>query len=238
MTQLASKHLASFAVIALSLAGCHRGASSSAAPTGQVVANVGGKEVTASELQMELSAQPDAALAKQQQPAALQAIINRKLLAQAAIDQGLDKSPLAAMMMAKARDLALVSLLQQSIESKAPKVTPEEAGNFVRDNPTSFSQRRLIAVDQLLIPQASPALVKQLEPLNTMESITALLDAQKIAYRKGNNAMDPLMMDPSAAKQIAQMNVGDVFVTPAEGGAVVSRIRETSMQPQIGRAHV
>lgn len=209
--------------------------STTKAPTGQVAATAAGKEITSSEVRLELGAGgSDPAVVASQQPAALRAVINRKLLAAAAVERGLDKTPIAAMVMDKARDLALISVMQQAIEAQVPKVSPEEAANYVRDNPTAFSQRRLVALEQLVVPQVSPALIKQMEPLNTLEEIIALLEKNKVAFRRGQNAIDPLAIEPEAARKIAQLNVGSVFVTPAGNGATVSRIREVASQPLTG----
>ena len=73
--------VASVALIMLS--GCHKGAGS--APTGQVVASVDGQEVTQREVSAELSgfSSQDENATKKAQQSAVQAILNRKLLAKA-----------------------------------------------------------------------------------------------------------------------------------------------------------
>src|SRR4029079_16187186 len=65
-------------------------------PTGQVVATVNGQEITLRELNAELGAAPppiDPKAAKAAEQAALRSIIGRKVLAGAAREQGLDKTP-------------------------------------------------------------------------------------------------------------------------------------------------
>lgn len=220
------------------LFGCHRN-SAPAAPTGQVAATAAGKEITAADVRLELGPLAnDPQAAAKQQSAALQAIINRKLLAAAAVDHGIDKSPVGAMLLQKARELALISMLQQGIQSQVPKASDDEANTYIQEHPASFAQRRLITVDQLIIPQIPPAILKATQPLDTMEQITALLDSNKIPYHHGGAVIDPATVDPAAAKQIAQLKVGSVFVTPAGGGATVSRIKDAQPEPLTGPAAV
>src|SRR5688500_6823890 len=78
-------------VAGLTLAACDRGKE----PSGQVVATVDGQEVTIRELRAELGNLSFATPAERKagEQAALQAIVNRKLLAKASEDQKLDKSP-------------------------------------------------------------------------------------------------------------------------------------------------
>lgn len=223
---------ASIIGLAVVLAACGKGESS--APTGQVAATAAGHEITTSQLRTEIGTQVSGRNALSQQPAALQAIINRKLLAEASIERGLDKSPLAAVVLDKARDLALIALLEQDIRSKAPKVSQSEANTYVQDNPLAFSQRSIHEVDQLMIPAISPALVRRMEPLTTLEQITALLEQNKVPFRTGTGSIDPLTLEPAVAGQIANLDIGSVFVTSQGGSAQVSRIRSRTPAPITG----
>ncbi|KQT34685.1 hypothetical protein ASG29_00510 [Sphingomonas sp. Leaf412] len=217
----------------VALAACGKGGD--AAPEGQVAATVDGKEITASEVRMELGqAGADPQLAAQQQPAALRAVVNRKLLADAAVDKGLDKTPEGAMMLQKARELALIQMLQGSIARGVPKVGPGQATDYVRDNPQLFAQRRVILLDQIQAPQVPPAILKQMAPIETMEGIVALLEANKIPFRRGNGAIDPLQIDPKALKSITDLGEGKVFVTPGPQGIQIGRITGYKDAPLTG----
>jgi EpsD family peptidyl-prolyl cis-trans isomerase len=205
------------------LAACNK--DGGAKPEGQVAATVDGKEVTTSEVRLELgSLAGDPQAVAQQQPAALRAVVNRKLLADAAEEKGLDKSPEGAMVLQKARELALIQLLQNSIVKSVPKVTADQASEYVRNNPNLFAQRRVILLDQLQVPQIPPAVIQQMRPLKTIEDVAKLLDDNKIPYRRGNGAIDPLAIDPQVLKQILANGENEVFVAPAQQGVQVARI--------------
>ena len=78
-----------FAVAALALSGCGKEA------TGQVAAVVNGEEITLQEINAELGSRPipEGVDKKVIQQAALQRLVERRLLAQAARDDELDKTP-------------------------------------------------------------------------------------------------------------------------------------------------
>ena len=197
-----------------------------AAPEGQVAATVDGKEITASEVRMELGqANGDPQLAAQQQPAALRAVVNRKLLADAAVAKGLDKTPEGAMLLQKARELALIQMMQGAIARSVPKVSTGQATDYVRDNPQLFGQRRIMLLDQIQVPQITAAIVKQMEPIESMDGIAQLLESNKVPFRRGEGAVDPLQTEPEVLKKINALGEGKVFVTPGGGNGVqVSRI--------------
>lgn len=227
----------SIAVLAacIILAGCHKGGSGGAAPTGQVAATVDGKEITTSEVRYELGPlASDPQASNRAQPAALQSIINRRILADAAVERGLDKAPTAAVALEKARDLGLIQLLEQNIRSTLPKVSADEAAAFVRDNPLAFAQRQLVSVDQIIVPKVTQEVVKEMGPLKTLPEIIALLDKNKLSYRRGATVIDPLTLPPTAAKQINDLKIGDVFVLPNGAAAMVAQIRERQSQPITG----
>lgn len=219
----------------VALAGCGKGGNNGAAPTGQVAATVNGKEITASEVRLELGPlASDPRASERAQPAALQSIVNRKILADTAVERGLDKTPSAAIMLQKARDLALIQLLEENVRANLPKVSADEAAAYVRDNPQSFSQRQLISVDQVMVGPVKPEIVQQMGPLKTMEEITALLDKNNVRYRRSAAVIDPVAIPPDAAKQIANLKVNDVFVLPNNGAVMVARIRERQAEPLSG----
>ncbi|MFM9828585.1 MAG: hypothetical protein ACKVOB_07540 [Sphingomonas sp.] len=228
------KNIALVITVAATLAAC--GEKSASAPTGQVAATVAGQEITASEVRLEMGALATAPNAPEVQQAALQQIINRKLLAAEATKQGLAKTPIGAVVLNRARELALIELLQQKVQARVPPASADEAKAYVNDNPVAFAQRKLVALEQYNIPTIPQDVLKKMGPLERIDEILALLDANKIRYQKGNSVLDLMTIDPAAAKQIAAMKVDSVFVTPSGVSAQVSRIREFADQPVTGQS--
>lgn len=219
---------------ALLLASCG-GDGSKEAPKGQVVATVDGKEITAAELRMEMQNVPaDPKVAQAVQEAALQRLINRKLLAAEATKRELEKSPLAAMYRSRAEEQSLVDLLQMTIASGVPKVSDDEVNDYVSSHPTAFSQRRLVSVEQLLVPEIDAAIVKRMEPINTMPEIEALLNGASVKFVRSGDVLDTLSMPSEAAAKIAALKVDEIFVIPTGAGAQVARVISNRVEPLAG----
>lgn len=214
------------------LAGC----SSEAEPTGQVVATVDGVEITQTELNAELAgikgrnATEQAAL----QRAALQNIVNRTLLTQAATEQELDKSPEGAITKRRAEQMALIALLEKSITARTPAVSTEEAQEFVTENPTLFDQRRIFLVEQIAVNANSPKLLKDLEPLNTMPEVQAYLTSMKLNSQLSFGVIDALQTDPAITRQIMALAPDTVFVLPQGETIRINRVRDTQVVPVSG----
>lgn len=205
------------------------------APTGQVVATVDGQEITASELKLELGNAPsEGAAGAAAQQAALKNLVARRLLVAAAKERKLDTTPLAAMLKKRAEDAALVQLLQQSIAANVPKVSDEEVSDFIAAHPATFAQRKLISVDQLIVPQIDPKLVKQMAPLNTLAEVEALLNTAKVKFVRSASVLDSLNINPEMGDKITKLNTGEVFITPAGSGAQVAQIVASRTEPLAG----
>jgi EpsD family peptidyl-prolyl cis-trans isomerase len=237
------KHFARIALVTVAVAalgGCKiPGFHNYAAPTGQVVATVNGHEVTMRELAAELGdfSTPDPRIRKMAEGQALNAIITRKILAQAAAEEGLDKTPDFALQKERADDTLLASLLERKVASQVPAPTPEEAAAFVTENPDMFSQRKLLVVDQLRMERPrDPAVLKAFEPLKTMAQVQAQLDADHLAYQKGVGTIDSLGVEPKLLAQILKLPPGEIFILPAGQGLQVNQIRDTQIIPFTGPA--
>lgn len=198
------------------------------APTGQVVATVNGEEITLMDLRHEAgSANPSKAV----EQAALQAIVARQLLAHEATKEELDRQPGTAMMQEKAKQLVLVDALTSRIRGSVPQPSREEARQFVADHPSSFSQRRIFLVDQLIILGNSPELIKAIEPLDTLPQIEQMLAKRNVSFRRSVGAIDALTIDPDVVEKIAALPAKSVFASP-EGPVIrANAIRETVIEP-------
>ena len=203
--------LSSAIAVTFALTGC-RNSESGAVPQGQVVATVDGKEITVAELNQELgrtgassSATPD------QQQKALQRLIVRRLLVSEADKRGLDKLPKTSIMMTQAQEMAKVQELAASLGKDIPKVSDNEAGDYVRANPANFSQRKLVFLDQLVATQVPAGFEKQLEPLHTLAEAGAAMKRANIVYHEVGSVIDTAGLAPKQASQVAAVGQNDIF---------------------------
>ena len=215
----------------MALASC--GANDAKAPTGQVVATIDGKEITIAELKQEMenlktSGHPQENL----QSIALQSLVTRKLLATSAREQKLDLVPANLLRQKKMEEMVLIDALTDETRKSVPPPSREEAEHYVDEHPASFAQRRMFILDQLIVLDGSSALVKKLEPLNSLGEISTLLDNEKIKYNKTVGMIDALNISAEVAEKMATLPPGAIFMTPDENGNLrVNIVRETVIQP-------
>jgi EpsD family peptidyl-prolyl cis-trans isomerase len=226
------------ALACLSLGACgFHGFGGHKAPTGQVVATVDGQEITLRELQAELSGvtatDPKTHKALEQQ--ALQMIIERKLLAKAARDQGLDKTPEFALAQARATDSLLVEALETKTAATVPATTPEEAQGFVSDHPDMFAERKIFTLDSIRIARPTdPNIVKGLVPLTTLDQVVAFLNQAKIPYERSPSKLDAVGADPKLVDAIIKLPPNEVFIIPAGRLVAINQVQSVQVQPFTG----
>jgi EpsD family peptidyl-prolyl cis-trans isomerase len=224
------------------LGGCNLIKKGGGTPKGQVVATVNGQEITETELQGELGGAPmptDPNVAKIVQQNALQRIVARDLLAQAAHDQKLDQSPEFAMQMARAKRDLQVQLLERKLASEVPPPNRDEAERFVSDNPGMFAQRQMLVVEQVQAPRANdPTMLKALEPLNDLGQVEAMLDTKRLPHQRTMVMVDTLRMEPRMVEQINKMKPGELLIIASPQGLLINQIKESHTVPFTGDAAV
>jgi EpsD family peptidyl-prolyl cis-trans isomerase len=203
-----------------------------------VVASVGGREITRRELQTEMTGLTAAtpAIQKEQQKAALQRLVQRAILVNAAKEQGIDKDPAFALLAQRATDAVIVQMLERKVVASVPAPSNEEVAQFIQTNPDLFAQRRLFDVEQIRMPLTSdPKIIKQLEPLKTMDEVAAFLAKQNISFQRGANVMDARGQDPKLLKAIIALPPGEVFILSSRSEIFLNQIRNTRLLPFEGK---
>jgi EpsD family peptidyl-prolyl cis-trans isomerase len=206
-------------------------------PTGQVVATVDGDEITLTELRAEMAgvSAPDPKARKALEQQALEAIINRKLIAKVAVEQKLDKTPQFAVQERRAMDSLQAEALQKKIIDAVPAVTREEAMKYMADNPHVFAERKIFVLDQIrMATPRDPKIMDDFRPLKTFEEVEAMLRVKSIPFQRGTAPLDAVQVNPKLVATIVGLPPGEVFVVPAGQMVLISRVRETRVQPFTG----
>jgi EpsD family peptidyl-prolyl cis-trans isomerase len=217
--------------VGLPLSGC---GGAGKAPTGQVAAKVNGQEVTVQELQAELAGfnAPDAKTRKLAEQRALQSIVARKLLAKAATDAGIAKSPDFALQKERMEEGLLVQAWQNNLVKAVPAPAPEEVQKFIAQHPEFYADHKVFAVNQLRIPPINdPAIIAELKPLNNLEAIGQVLTGHGIRFTSAKATIDALAVDPALLNQIEKLPPGEVFVVPGQNMLIANQITETKVAP-------
>jgi peptidyl-prolyl cis-trans isomerase C len=224
------KYTSSIAVaLALMVAAC---GGKGDVPSGQVVATVDGQEVTLADLKAEMSNEDSTDAAAQAQ--ALERIIARKLLAAEARKQELDSTPLAAIVKTQAEETALAQLLARKVTEGVPKVSEDEVSEFLRTFPASITDRRLLSVDQIFVPNLPPKVLEEISKVKTMEAAEGILNANKVVFRRTVTNVDTVSLDPGFAAQVVETEGNDIFVVPSGQAAEIGRIVSSRSEPITG----
>ncbi|MEK6636927.1 MAG: peptidyl-prolyl cis-trans isomerase, EpsD family [Pseudomonadota bacterium] len=205
---------------------------------GQVLATVNGTDVTANELNAELVGAQLPAAGEQRKSVemqALQGLVDRTILADIARERGIDKSPIYIAQKRRAEESLLVQILQRDIASKVSPTTPSEAKSFMESNPQLFAERKIFQLDQIQfqVPQDMNKL-KAYEPLKTMEEIALQLTRDGLAYRRAPGSLDPASTNPLILNQLMSKPEGEIFIIPANGALVATRIIGSKPEPLTG----
>ncbi len=216
---------------ALLLAGCQKEA------TGQVAAVVNGEEITLQEINAEIGEVqlPEGVDKTQVQQAALQRIIDRRLLAQAAREDGLDKTPDFLLRRRQLEDALLIQLLGQRTGRTTSVPEAKAIDDFMSQNPAVFGGRTVYTVDRIQFPIPSDAnKLRALEDDHSMDAVAATLRRMEIQFTRAPAQMDSAQLGQARLNQIRALPEGEPFVIPEGGIVTVAVITGESAQPVQG----
>lgn len=210
------------------LAGCDK------QPGGQVVAVVNGEEITQQELNAELgnTQLPEGAAKDEVRNQALDNIVNRRLLAGVAKEQGIDKSPEYIMRRQQLDEALLVQMLAQRTARPMKQPSSQEVKEFVAQNPQMFANRAILTVDQIRFPApANQDYAKALTPAKTMAEVVTTLNRLGIRFERATTQVDTATVPPAMFKQISSIGSSEPFVVPGPGVVSVNLVVSSRPAP-------
>lgn len=202
------------------VAGCDH-----ATPKGQVLASVGGQDVTLQDVRAEgrasnvpenAGAQADAAL--------LQRVIERKLLDQSAHAQKLDQTPTAPSDLARIQQTWLAEKAAGKALSGLKPPTDADVSAFIASHPFAFSQRQRITARTITIASA-PALLTTLKTFTTYDQAEAFLKRLGVAMSTGVGQLDTAQLPTAAAEQVSKTPEGALIVSEPPGRIQISEVQ-------------
>jgi peptidyl-prolyl cis-trans isomerase C len=207
---------------------------------GQVVATIDGKDVTVQELNAELqnaNLPPNitAEQRKQVERAALQQVVNRKILADIARERGLDKTPMFLIQERRAEEGILVQMLQRQMSSSVKQPGQTEVATFIAQNPNLFAERKIFTVDQIQFQTPrDPKILQKYQPLTTMDEVAAMLKADGLQFRRAPATLDVATANPELVEQVLKLPPTEIFIIPAGQVMVANKITDTRTVPLTG----
>jgi peptidyl-prolyl cis-trans isomerase C len=213
-------------VLLLATSGCGKQA------TGQTVAVVNGEEISSAELNAELAAAniPETADKKQVMPLLLQRLVDRRIMAQQAVEQGVDRTPEYLTRQRRMNEELLIGLLmkRQSDAIKAPDQKAIDA--FMAANPQMFGQREMLTLNQLAFrAPADRSVLQPLEDDHSLDAVAATLKDLGIAGERRTTQLDTASAPADLMRQINGLPAGEPFII--QNGPVMVANVVTARQP-------
>jgi peptidyl-prolyl cis-trans isomerase C len=215
------------------LAGCQKEA------TGQVAAIINDEEITLQEINTELGqAQiPEGVDKERVQQAALQRIVERRLLAQAAREDGLDKTPEFLVRRRQLEDALLVQLLGERLRRTTSVPEASAVDTYMSQNPAVFGGRAVLTVDRIQFAMpADASKLRALESDHSMDAVAAKLQQMGIEFSRGPAQMDSAALGQDRLNRIRALPEGEPFVIPEGRLVTVAVITGESPRPVQGDA--
>ena len=203
-------------------------------PGGQTVAVVNNEEITAADLNAELANSNVSATdaSKDARARALQALIDRRLLAQQAKSDGLDKSPDFLNQQRRDTENLLIKALVSRQANTAQIPTAADIAKFEASHPGMFAKREIWTLQQIQYPLPKDAAVTaKIAAAKSLDEIAQALTAAGIQFVRGSKQFDSAMLPPNLYTQLSNLAPGEPFIAPGPDKALASVIAGRQAAP-------
>lgn len=220
--------------LALFLSGCEQANSVAKIET---VATVGGDRISEVELNLAISGLGDLDESQMAEAKAhlLSALIDQRLIAQAAEKAGLDKDPAVEISMAQASRQVLAEAYADRSFKDVAKPAESEIADYYGRHPELFSERRIYRVQELELRLDSsrlPELESRLKSSHSMGDLVSWVREQGIRS-KSAMAVKPAEQIPAhLLDRLYKMKDGQVAILPGRRGHVlVQQLQDSQFKP-------
>jgi EpsD family peptidyl-prolyl cis-trans isomerase len=209
--------------------------------TGQTVAVVNGEEISAAELNAELAAAnvPESADKKLVMRQLLQNVIDRRLLAQRAAEQGIDRTPEYVTRQRRMTEELLIGMSSRRQADSMKLPNQREIDAFIAANPAMFQERRILSLDQVQFNAPTQAAATQrLAGDKSLDAMMASLTALGIPFVRTTAKLDTGTVPTAVMKQIEALPPGEPFIIPISGkmfASVITGREPVSTSPEDNR---
>ena len=204
---------------------------------GQTVAVVNGEEVTVPDLNFALDqakvpqgADKDAVRAQ-----VLQQLVDRRLLAEQARKEGIDKSPEFLNRERRADEDLLISMLAARRLNTTQLPSDREVEAFMASHPGIFADRQIWNLDQVqyTVP-TNPAAITEIQDAHSIDQLIAVLQKNKLGFSRQKNRLDTAAVPAELYGKLTSLPPGEPFVVPMGNRAIASAIVGKEAHPLTG----
>ena len=196
------------------------------------MAIVNGEEITAAELNAELSDAkiPPGMDKDQARNRVLQQMIDRRLVAQQAKKDGIDKSPDFLNRQRRVNEDLLINMFASRQVDTTRLPSDPEIARFQASRPEMFAKREQWNLDQLRFNMPTdPAVRTKLEAAKSLDDVVKTLTDAGVTFDRQKNRLDTAIVPHDLYGRIVTAAPGEPFIVPVGNMVIASVI--TSREP-------
>lgn len=204
---------------------------------GQTVAVVNGEEITVPDLNfaLNLAKVPEGTDKDKARSQILQQLVDRRLLAEQAKKEGIDKTPDYLNRERRADEDLLISMLADRRLKTTQLPSDQEIQNYMATHPEMFANREVWSLDQLVFAPPADANVKnQIQDAHSIDQLVTVLQNNKIAYRRQKNRIDTAVVPPELFGKLSTVPPGEPFALSNGTQMIASAVTAKEPQPLTG----
>ena len=229
--------LATLAATLLVACGPKKDAAPADAAGSEVVATVGGQDITASQLQIALQKQrgmrPDAGDAAAKM--VLDQLIDEQIVAEKAVAAKLDQDPhVVAQIEAARRDILARRFIEQVAES-ASKPTDDAIQKFYDGRPAMFAQRKVFTLQRIDIQAPDDRrseIDAKVQSVKSSDELSAWLKSQKLAFTSKSEQDASEQLPPNVLDKLNASKDGQSMVVPSQFGVAAITLVSSAPAPK------
>jgi len=226
--------LIALTALAMLLSGCEKPAT---AVKNETVATVAGDKISEAELNLAVSrlGELNEAQTAEAKSKLLQALVDQRLVAQAAKKAGLDKEPAVDVAMAQASRQVLAEAYAERSFKDVAKPSDTEIADYYNQHPELFSQRRIYRIQELelkLDPSRMPEVEAKLKSSHSLGDFVNWVKEQGIEGKTAVAVKPAEQIPAPLLGRLSQMKDGQVTFFPGRPGHVLlQQLQESQLQP-------
>ena len=222
-------------LVAILLAAC--GQDDGKKPASQVAVRVNKEEITVHQLNnamaqfRNLSPEQQQAVTKQ----VLERMVDQELLVQKAMDKKLDRDPRVMQAIEASKRQILSQTYLEQLTQQLPKPGAEEIRKFYESRPDLFAERRIYRLQELAIPArpeiTAQLLEEQVRKAKSLNDVVSWLKSINVPFNANSTVKAAEQLPLEVVPRLAQLQVGQVMLMPAQQGYLLVQVAATEKQP-------